>query len=85
MSVTLGPWVIGVIGICMAIAGHAGATIWFASSVNSSLKYIKDDLDKITQRIDKADGKVEIELKALWTRVDDTRERLVRIESKEVA
>lgn len=54
-------------GIIVAVLTHAAGTIWWASKINTTMSFIREDLAKATKRYEEQ----EKEIKALWRKVDD--------------
>ncbi len=67
----LGIW-IALITLIVAILAHAGATIWWASKVSSTLGNILSALVRIDVEFEKRD----LQISKLWERVDDHSETI---------
>ena len=58
------------IGLIIAILLHAFATIWWASKITNQITTLNSSLD----RIDKELAKRDIQISALWKRLDEVRD-----------
>ena len=60
----------GVIGLILAVLGHAGTTIWWGANMTSKLGTLNDNLNRIDKELEKRDTQIS----AIWKRLDEVRD-----------
>ncbi len=58
------------IGLIGAVLAHAGTTIWWAAKVTTKMDLLTVSLDRIDKELEKRD----IQISALWKRIDEVRD-----------
>ena len=69
-------WLANNIAIVIAILSHAGATIWFASKLNTTVTGMGLSLSRIDKELEKRDAAI----KAIGEKVDVLRDKVVKLE-----
>ena len=71
-----------IIGLSLAILGHAFATIWWAAKMTFTLEGIQREIKEIKVELKEEGVKQDAQIKALWGRQDDLRDRVLVLEQK---
>ena len=66
-------------GVIVAVLAHAAATIWWASKMNTTMGFIRIELEEMNKEGMKKHEQNQIELKAIWRRVDEMKSEIVNI------
>lgn len=61
---------------------QTGVLVWNLSKMNTTLAFIRADLDKGLERFEKTEEKRSAEFSKMWNKIDDHGERLSKIETK---
>ena len=67
------------IGVIFAILAHAGFTVWWAANITNEMKNLSASLIRLDKELEKRD----VQISAVWKRVDVFNERLIKLELKE--
>ncbi len=74
--------VLAIIGLSIAILGHAFATIWWAAKVTFSLEGIQREMKSIKDELREEGIKKDLKIEALFKRNDELKDRVLTLEQK---
>jgi hypothetical protein len=75
-------FVLAISGLALAILGHAFATVWWAAKVTFSLQGIQVEIKAIKEELKEEGIEKDNQIKALWKRQDDLKDRVLTLEQK---
>lgn len=74
--------VVAIIGLALAILGHAFATVWWAAKVTFSLEGIQKEMKAIKDELRDDGAKKDLKIDALWKRQDELKDRVLTLEQR---
>lgn len=69
------------VGLSIAVIGHAFATIWWAAKVTYTLESIQKNMSEIKSDLKAEIIERDVQIKALWKRQDELREKIITLEA----
>ncbi len=75
MNITIG-W--AGLGVIVAILMHAAASIWWAAKITNQISNLSLSFSRLDKELEKRD----IQIRAIWSKVDNHGERLATVEGK---
>ena len=70
------------VAVIISVVGHAFFTIWSAATFKATISSKIDNLVNAMLRMDKELEKRDIQITAMWKKVDGLNERITRAETK---
>lgn len=74
--------VTAIVTLALAVLAHAFATVWWAAKVTFSLEGIQKEMKSIKEEIKEDGFKKDQDIKALWKRQDELKDRVLTLEQK---
>lgn len=72
--------VIALIGLGLAIAGHAFATVWWAAKVTYSLEGIRNEVKEVKDELKEENLETKLQIQGIWRRQDELKDRVLVLE-----
>ena len=63
-------------GIIFAVLVHAASTIWWASKMNTTANFMRNDMNRIAGELRDWKNSFEVQIQAMWRRIDELKDRL---------
>ncbi len=73
---------IAFIGLALAIASHAFATIWWAAKVTYALEGITKEIQEVKGELKEENMETKQQISGIWKRQDELKDRVLMLEQK---